>query len=134
MTPERPDRNNVPIGTGQAWLFLLHPVRSRGGYRHSGRAGGPGGRFSDIGSGSGLRAPRKDTANGSDALGNPAVHHGPTFSQRLFLDTQNGRQDAEQRQEGDNDPDQGIAPGAAFGASPHRAVFTAIRHSKRQAR
>ena len=90
MTPERPDRNNVPIGTGQAWLFLLHPVRSRGGYRHSGRAGGPGSRFSDIGSGSSLRAPRKDTANGTAALGNPARHHGPTLRHCPSLDPPNG--------------------------------------------
>ena len=131
MTPERPDRNNVPIGTGQAWLFLLGPVGSSGGYRLGGRSGGPGSRFSDIGCGSGLSAPRKDTANGIDAACNPAVHHGPAFSQRLLLDTQNGCQDAEERQEGDNDPDQGIAPGAALGASPYRAVFTTIRHSNR---
>ena len=44
MTPERPDRNNVPIGTGQAWLFLLGPVGSSGGYRLGGRSGGPGSR------------------------------------------------------------------------------------------
>src|SRR5690606_37404379 len=128
MPPERPARSDVPGGASKRGGLFLQFIRSRRSARlgrvaglDGGLAGGVAGLVGDL---------RRLAPNGLDSGGDPAVHHGSALSERLFLDPEHGGQDAEHRQQGDHQADEGIAP-APPSTRPHGTVIGVIRNADR---
>src|SRR5215217_1503228 len=129
MPPERPAPDDVPASVALCADLLLQLFRRRGG-------AGLGRVARLVGGGSrGFRGLVGDLGglalDGRHARRDPTVHGGAALGQRLLLDAEDGGQDAEDRQQGDDDPDDRIAAAPAFGPRPYRAVLAVIRHANR---